>query len=522
MSLFNKSTSDDKGTEDKWKAKYLNLLDEQDDIIKASQEEQDLLCKTIIRLSLAVKGLDTQLDPHLQHIRNQLKSGLKTEQLRVALSDFSNALLQFEDAQKQPHLESAGLLFEFLGQQYPVQKEQLNAIQLRCSKNEFSQSRELFQALLDVVSQSDAQSTDIKISPDIFSNKLIDTEFFIFELTQLLDSIEVPVEFEAQAWVLKNKLLIKPESDALKAIFDDVLKLLQDIKKFQQSEQQEMALFLSSLTEQLSELSIKATGASAATQMAAKQRNLLDESVSAHMSALQKSSADATTLDVLKQIVTTRIISITSEIQEHAKNDDLQRQETEKQLNELTQKISQLDAESQELKTKLIVAHNKATRDALTNLPNRLAYEETLSNEIARWRRYKTTFSMLIWDIDFFKKINDTYGHKSGDKTLVIIANLLSKHCREADFVARLGGEEFVMLLPNTSEQSALILADKIREVIATTRFNSNGQIINITVSCGISQFRDSDTSETLFERADQALYEAKANGRNRCVIAHD
>jgi diguanylate cyclase len=238
------------------------------------------------------------------------------------------------------------------------------------------------------------------------------------------------------------------------------------------------------------------------------------------MSALQKSSADATTLEPLKQLISSRLLNIRQEIQEHAASEELHRLETEKQLNELTQKITTLDAESKELKSKLTAAYNKATHDTLTNLPNRLAYEETMNTEMARWQRYRTPLTLAIWDIDFFKVINDTHGHKAGDKTLIIIAQLLSQQCRKTDFVARLGGEEFIMLLPDTTEQSALILTDKIRLVIEATGFTAGSNKLSITISCGLSEFRSGDNASSVFERADQALYQAKANGRNRCVVA--
>ncbi len=517
MSLFTKSTKDTQDTETKWKAKYFSLLDEQDHSNKALQEEQDLLCKTIVRLSLAVKGLDKQLDPHLVHIRNQLKSGLKAEQLRSALHEFSNALIQFEDYHKLPPQENADLLFAFLYQHYPEQQALLGTIANRYQQQAFTQQSDLFTAILDVLPQSGTLLTAQTTLPA--PQQLIDVESLTLELIQLIESIETPATFETQAEAIKQRLLEHANPDDFQLILHDATKLLQGIKKHQQSEQKEMALFLSSLTEQLSELSLKATGASQTTQIAAQKRNLLDQSVSAQMSDLQKSSADATNLEHLKHIVTTRISGITQQIHEHAKQDELHRQETEKQLEELTLKIIQLDAESKELKNHLIIAHSKASRDPLTNLPNRLAYDAVLGKEIARWKRYKTIFSLLIWDIDFFKRINDTYGHKAGDKTLIIIANLLAKLCREADFVARFGGEEFVMILPCTDEKSALVLANKIRTTIENTGFNSNGEKIAITVSCGITQYREGDNGDTLFERADTALYTAKANGRNQCIV---
>ncbi len=156
----------------------------------------------------------------------------------------------------------------------------------------------------------------------------------------------------------------------------------------------------------------------------------------------------------------------------------------------------------------------------MTGLPNRLAYDERLYTEIARWKRYHSPLSLLIWDIDLFKQINDTFGHKAGDKTLILIAKLLSEHCRETDFVSRFGGEEFTMLLSDTDAQSALYTANKLRQLIEATAFNSSGKKISITISCGITQFTKNDTGESAFTRADKALYSAKKNGRNQCVIS--
>lgn len=97
--------------------------------------------------------------------------------------------------------------------------------------------------------------------------------------------------------------------------------------------------------------------------------------------------------------------------------------------------------------------------------------------------------TVLIWDIDLFKLINDNFGHRAGDKTLALVAQLILNNCRETDFVARFGGEEFVMLLPNTNSEQAFILAEKIRSIIANSGFNHNGRAIKLTISCGISQF---------------------------------
>jgi diguanylate cyclase len=131
-----------------------------------------------------------------------------------------------------------------------------------------------------------------------------------------------------------------------------------------------------------------------------------------------------------------------------------------------------------------------------------------------------TPLSLLVWDIDLFKNINDTYGHAAGNKTLSIIASLLKKYCRQTDFVSRFGGEEFAMLLSNTDKKSAQILADKIHRIIEKTGFTYGGKRISITISCGIADLEQGDTQEKIFNRADKALYAAKKQGRNRSIVA--
>ena len=139
--------------------------------------------------------------------------------------------------------------------------------------------------------------------------------------------------------------------------------------------------------------------------------------------------------------------------------------------------------------------------------------------EIARWQRYHTPLCLVVWDIDFFKKVNDQYGHQVGDKVLVQVGDQFLQHIRRADFVARFGGEEFVMLLPHTNKHSALKVTEKLRSLIEENALMVNGAPLTVTVSCGITQFFKGDTHESAFERADQALYRAKEQGRNQCCM---
>ncbi|WP_294966534.1 transporter substrate-binding domain-containing protein [Sulfurimonas sp.] len=151
--------------------------------------------------------------------------------------------------------------------------------------------------------------------------------------------------------------------------------------------------------------------------------------------------------------------------------------------------------------------------DQLTQLNNRMKLDEAFKVEIERSKRYKHPFSIILIDIDNFKLVNDTYGHDIGDKTLIDIAGILKQSVRNTDMVGRWGGEEFLVLAPETDLEYAMKLANKIRKNIEYHEFK---QVGNTTASFGVSTFREDDTQETLVKKVDIALYKAKENGRNR------
>jgi diguanylate cyclase len=155
--------------------------------------------------------------------------------------------------------------------------------------------------------------------------------------------------------------------------------------------------------------------------------------------------------------------------------------------------------------------------DPLTSVFNRMGYNEGIGREFARWKRYGGELSLLTFDLDFFKSINDSYGHAAGDKVLASVAALLRKQIRQCDVLCRLGGEEFAVILPETNVYGAAAIADKLRASIASSQFRFKDQPVPVTVSIGAAEFRGADTQEDVFERADRALYLAKKGGRNRC-----
>ena len=158
----------------------------------------------------------------------------------------------------------------------------------------------------------------------------------------------------------------------------------------------------------------------------------------------------------------------------------------------------------------------KALYDPLTNCFNKKEIEFLAENFLKNYLRYNTPFSILMLDIDFFKKVNDTYGHLAGDYILKEVSNTIKETIRDSDVCGRFGGEEFLVLLPNTKMSGALKLAKRIRQTIENKKFEFENKKINITISIGLTSASKTDSVFSLIERADEGLYDAKKNGRNR------
>ncbi len=158
----------------------------------------------------------------------------------------------------------------------------------------------------------------------------------------------------------------------------------------------------------------------------------------------------------------------------------------------------------------------RATTDSLTQAYNRSEYDEIVQREMHRCKRYNTLLSLLVLDIDHFKKINDAHGHLAGDNVLKEVVNIIRENIRGSDYLTRWGGEEFIVLLPETGVEKAEALADRIKDSIENHQFNGLGKV---TVSLGVTQYREDDSGEELMKRADEAMYRAKAGGRNRVEV---
>lgn len=183
----------------------------------------------------------------------------------------------------------------------------------------------------------------------------------------------------------------------------------------------------------------------------------------------------------------------------------------------LQDRLEEANEELADTNRKLAVANvhleSIASLDSLTGAWNRRSFERSADLEINRARRYQYSLSLMMIDIDHFKKVNDRFGHPVGDTVLIRLVELLQHACRETDFLARLGGEEFVMVVPHAGAPEAVALAERIRQRVSSHDFP---QVGSVTVSIGVAEYNPGESLECVVGRADKALYAAKASGRNR------
>jgi diguanylate cyclase (GGDEF)-like protein len=179
-----------------------------------------------------------------------------------------------------------------------------------------------------------------------------------------------------------------------------------------------------------------------------------------------------------------------------------------------------LQESAEELRRRAEAASEMSMTDALTGLLNRYGLQRALQRELSEARRYARTLSCLLLDVDFFKLINDTHGHAAGDAALMQAARVLAESVRGSDVVCRYGGEEFLVLAPETNARGALSLAEKIRLAVSARLFGDGERAFPLTLSAGVAELRPGESGNDMIARADLALYQAKQRGRDRVEAA--
>lgn len=303
-------------------------------------------------------------------------------------------------------------------------------------------------------------------------------------------------------------------------ILEEIPPLADQIHKAIEQERQQSASFLNVIWQRLAELN----GYFESTSTDRKQTSLankeLKQGIEEKVSLLVTEANTAESLPALQQLLAGSVEQIHHQVNNHVEQELPRLARAEEQCQQLANQVTDLQRETNNLKQVLEEKQLEANRDPLTNLANRRAFDKLLTREYSRWRRYHRPLSLIFLDIDWFKRINDEYGHQAGDAALISVSRILRKSLRDHDLLARYGGEEFVALLPDATQKAAFEVAEKLRVAVMETHFHFQNQPVQVTISCGVGSFSDQDNPDAVLSRADAALYAAKNGGRNQTVAA--
>jgi diguanylate cyclase len=285
-------------------------------------------------------------------------------------------------------------------------------------------------------------------------------------------------------------------------------------------ERAQAATILSDVTQRLEEMAGFLTESTQAsrTQFDATQSH--SDTVMSQVRELRQEVGTATELGILRSLVSARLERVAQHVSDFRAREEFRLLEVTGRAEHMRSRIADLERETSELHSKLNSEKLGARLDALTGVANRKSFEERFAQELSRKPRNEQPIVMLLWDIDSFKFINDNYGHRAGDRVLQSVAACFMAAVRSGDFVARIGGEEFVVLLSGVHLEAALRIANQVRSAVEALRFHFRGTPVRVTVSCGVTELQEHDVAESAFERADSALYRAKNGGKNLCVAA--
>ncbi|MFK4132651.1 diguanylate cyclase [Pseudomonas luteola] len=336
-------------------------------------------------------------------------------------------------------------------------------------------------------------------------------------LIHLLDELQLPDSHKPQAEALRQRMFGRLNWYELVPLLDDLSGLVLSLND---QGHREFEGYLKQLNQRLDSFQNHLQQVNEGHDEAREQERSFSEELREQVSDLQTHVQEAAEPDNVKKALESRLDGMLTHMEQYQQQREARELEMAERLKTLSERVVSMEQEANDYRSHVEEQRKKALTDPLTGLPNRAAWTERLDAEVSLWQRYHNSLLLAVIDVDHFKRVNDDFGHLAGDKVLKIIGTQLSKKLRRTDFIARFGGEEFVVLLPNTSMEEGEPLIQALRAAIEACPFHFKGERVTITCSAGLTAFQTGEGSKQAFERADQALYRAKRGGRNRIELA--
>lgn len=476
---------------------------------KQWRETRTRLNKHILKLIFSHLGRSEDLDYSIKNFKTGIQKAGNDKERNELIENAIEEILRHSDAAgmelKQTESNDTELFVELLNKLSISHDHADEFVKLRDRIRDIQEHQEH----LDIISETIKLLTANPDTAQSNSKELV---------LNLIEYIRLPKDSVTRLEDIKQQIHRNTEASGLVKLLKNVSEIINDANEKLQNEFRDIRQYITRVIGQLGELNEFLTNSLNEQQLAFTESRKLKAEFVARNETLQQKVDSTSNLEEIKECVNSHIAVVNENLKSHIELETKRHASTGKQMKKMQKELKGMQKQCNSLKKNLMRAKQKAMHDVLTGLPNRLAFNERFREEFSRYQRYNQTLSLAVLDIDYFKKVNDTYGHKAGDKVLKAVAEVCNSNIREADFLARFGGEEFVLLLPATQLQQAAHAMDKLRVIIEDCHFHYSDQSVPITVSIGVAEMRAEDTTETIFKRADEALYAAKGNGRNRCI----
>ncbi|MDX1557434.1 MAG: diguanylate cyclase [Marinobacter sp.] len=482
-----------------WKEKYLQELESADNREKQWKAERNTLERMLVRTSLASEGQAPELDRLLARIRKDLRKKRVDVDAWKELQDQIDRQVALLDERQSANDRKPSFFSRKPREQEPQQQQQAHPEPLPENPEPAGPAPGNAQDIED-------NAQRLRIARRV--GQL---------LGQMLTQVSLEPAAEARARSLQQSLLASNDWEELREGLNHVAELV--IAAVTRSKR-EFEDFLKRLDERLELLREHFSAQSSAQSGRLHASEDLDREIREEIERVGQRLQESDNLQDLKQSVSRHLASIGQAVGRFRTQETERERVLSGQLEAMQEKVAAMEAHSEQMQEQVRKERLRAMTDLLTELPNREAWQERLSFEYNRWQRYSHPLTVGVLDIDLFKRINDSYGHKAGDRVLQLVAKEFRERLRTTDFVARFGGEEFVVLFPETEPADARSVVDKLREHVGKLPFHFRGEPVTVTFSAGLAGFVAGDTEESVFDRADRALYQAKDAGRDRVITS--
>ncbi len=493
---------------------------------RVASETISRLQRGILRLALAYHGRSPDLDKKLKEMGGLVRAGRRDALLQRLIDEIVSTIVALDlepaigGATAPASVTPAGpeqpdLLHHFFDhlQLPPALLLEVERVRKRiAAKSNTAELLEQVEQASAAISERLALAADNRRSIDSARQSLLD----------LIDRIPVSRNLASEAAQLRRTIETIAGPEEIRPCTTALAQLVGKLREEMQAELDRLAEFLRGTARRLQEFEQVMQRSREMYAESEADALQLSETICVGVREVRLSVGEADDLDALKVLIESKLEVIDNGLTQFVSSQSVRAAEAGDVIERMTHRLKDLEQQALHLREDLEVQHARVLMDPLTGILNRAGYTEMASKHFARWKRYGGALSLGVIDLDLFKEINDRYGHAAGDKVLATVASKLKEVIRESDVLCRFGGEEFVLLLPETSVSDARTMLEKLRNHIADCPFRHKDTPVRVTMSCGVAQFQATDTIDSVFERADLAMYAAKQGGRNRVCTELD